>query len=870
MIPRTFPSSVASLNGATQMIVYFLPSVTGLTRWVDYIPVQYSTVNTSTTENTYNQDGYIPVTSLSDITGMTPFKEYVPVYVDTAATDVWKVNITGFIPVGTAGIGGSVLSLNFTGMSTLDPRITFSRTSNATLTGSNGLIQYAPHNLLTYSEQFDNAVWAKGNTTITANSTAAPNDTVTADKLVENTTTTTHTIALAAAQSFSADITYTFSAYVKAGERYMGLISLSTGAVAFGSIVTANFNLQTETITAAAGSPTVSITSVGNGWYRLTISKTAVATASEQGTGLRLADATGATSYTGDGVSGFYLWGAQLNVDGLQPYNPTTVKNLLGYTQEFDNAAWTKSNATVTANATTAPDGSVSADKLVEDTTNGEHYTSQSATVVGTTPYVISVYAKAAERSKFAIQTTLTGTFVRASFDLVAGTVLSTGAGLTAYISNVGNGWYRCSVLATANASVSKMVIFQTVDASGVFSYAGDGTSGVYIWGAQLSDSASVDPYVYNPVAAPSAAAYYGPRFDYDPITLAPKGLLIEEQRTNLLTYSDQFDNAAWVKTNASISANVLVSPDGTLTADKLVEDTSSSTHRAYQVRTCSASTAYSYFVYAKAGERTRISLIETTLGGSIFDLSTGTVVLTTGGTATIAPVGNGWYRCSIVVTTGGAQTSFVAQAQLVSGTSTSYTGDGTSGLYLWGAQLEAGAFATSYIPTVASQVTRAADTAVMQGANFSNWYNQSVGTLYAETSVEGWNPTGNNAAVSVSAGSAGSSVITTLQSYNGTGRPRSLAYNSGGGIEADMYPAPTVAPNVVCKQALAIALNDYALSKDGAAVIADTSATVPTVDRLVVGAAGAASSSFINGWVKRIAYYNRRLANSELQGITT
>ena len=105
MIPRTFPSSVAS-NGSAQMIVYFLPSVSGLTRWVDYIPVQYTTASTSTTENTYNQNGYLPVASLSSITGLTPFKEYVPVYLDNSATDVWKVNITGFIPVGVAGVGG--------------------------------------------------------------------------------------------------------------------------------------------------------------------------------------------------------------------------------------------------------------------------------------------------------------------------------------------------------------------------------------------------------------------------------------------------------------------------------------------------------------------------------------------------------------------------------------------------------------------------------------------------------------------------------------------------------------------------------------------------------------------------------------------
>ncbi len=147
MIPRTFPSSVAA-NGSTQMIVYFLPSVSGLTRWVDYIPVKFTTVASAATENTYNQDGYIPVASLSSIAGFTPFKEYVPVFLDGSAVDadVWDVSITGFIPVGDAGIGGAALYLDFTATTTLDPRITFARSSTATFTGSNGLIQTAAIN----------------------------------------------------------------------------------------------------------------------------------------------------------------------------------------------------------------------------------------------------------------------------------------------------------------------------------------------------------------------------------------------------------------------------------------------------------------------------------------------------------------------------------------------------------------------------------------------------------------------------------------------------------------------------------------------------------------------------------------------------
>ena len=202
MIPRTFPSSVAS-NGSAQMIVYFLPSVSGLTRWVDYIPVQYTTASTSTTENTYNQNGYIPVASLSSISGLTPFKEYVPVYLDSSATDVWKVNITGFIPVGIAGVGGIPYALFAAGEQgwVYDPSNLASLFQDAAgttpvtameqpvglqldlsgrgnhrrqTTSANRPVVSARVNLLTKTEQFDDAVWTRTSATIIATNTVSP------------------------------------------------------------------------------------------------------------------------------------------------------------------------------------------------------------------------------------------------------------------------------------------------------------------------------------------------------------------------------------------------------------------------------------------------------------------------------------------------------------------------------------------------------------------------------------------------------------------------------------------------------------------------------------------------------------------------
>jgi hypothetical protein len=326
------------------MIVYFLPSVSGLTRWVDYIPVKFTTVATAATENTYNQNGYIPVVSLSSIAGATPFKEYVPVFLDSSAADadVWDVTITGFIPVGTAGIGGAALYLDFAATTSLDPRITFSRTTNATVTGSNGLIQNAPMNLLTFSEQFDNASWVKDSGTVEANSALAPDGTSTADKYVPNTTSASdHRVR----KEIPVTAVVNYSCYVKAAGYSWVKIRASTGW--------ANVNLTDGTVGFNANATNISVQSVGNGWFRCSLSVSAAAFAFVYVYALpdNATNSIDPAAWSGDGTSGIYVWGAQLEVGSTATtYNPTTVKNLLGFTENFDNASWTKSNAFVQTN----------------------------------------------------------------------------------------------------------------------------------------------------------------------------------------------------------------------------------------------------------------------------------------------------------------------------------------------------------------------------------------------------------------------------------------------------------------------------------------------------------------------------------------
>ena len=224
-----------------------------------------------------------------------------------------------------------------------------------------------------------------------------------------------------------------------------------------------------------------------------------------------------------------------------------------------------------------------------------------------------------------------------------------------------------------------------------------------------------------------STATYYGsdgliktaavdaPRLNYNPENLsAGPSFLIEPAATNLLTYSEQFDDASWTKNASTVSSNISVSPAGSLTADKLVEDATSNYHTVFKANSFTSGTAYTVTIYAKAAERNYVTIsagnVTTFPCRATFDLQTGTVASTVSGTASITAVGNGWYKCSVTGTAGATSSTGMNFAVGSTGSYVTYTGDGYSGIYIWGAQLETGSVATSYIPTLASQVTRAAD----------------------------------------------------------------------------------------------------------------------------------------------------------------
>jgi hypothetical protein len=366
-------------------------------------------------------------------------------------------------------------------------------------------------------------------------------------------------------------------------------------------------------------------------------------------------------------------------------------------------------------------------------------------------------------------------------------------------------------------------------------------------------------PGTYN---ATTASAYYGPRFDYDPVTLAPRGLLIEEARTNLLTYSEQFDNAAWTKVTVTATANTTTSPDGTVDADSLTASGGSAQHFINQSHSFISGTTYTISVFAK---KNTLNGVQLTFGSGAFgtlpyanfDLNAGTS-FTSNCTATLTNFGNGWYRCTMTATAN-ATTSAGAVIGLARDTTearlATFSSDG-NGIFIYGAQLEAGAFATSYIPTVASTVSRSADVAFMSGTNFSSWFNAAQGTFVSSVSSNA-----NASCVLVVSDNTVSNQLFMISTADNI-----LSVYTGGAFQAMLGVTPA-APYV---NAGAYATNDFAACSNGGTLSTDTSGSLAgSYARMSIGSNFSGTGVFLNGRIRAIAYYNTRLPNTQLQTLT-
>jgi len=558
---------------------------------------------------------------------------------------------------------------------------------------------------------------------------------------------------------------------------------------------------------------------------------------------------------------------------GVTPNVRSTPQNQQVQTQTFDNASWTKNNVTVTANSTTAPDGTSTADTLVETASGAISRELTSGIVpVTNTIYNVSIYAKVTGAGSTRYLQ-FTGMALGANselpnFDIVNCTVDIPGTSValkSATTKAIGNGWCHCSAVVQSGNTTG--IIFALADdgATNVSdAYAGDGTSGLFIWGAQTS----VGPFQH-PYHATVASAWYGVPQGYD-VANTKYGIQIEPAATNLAFQSEAFGTTPWSTVGGGLTsiADGQTAPDATTTADLFTEDTAASAgHHVYDLAlVTSSSTIYTVSAYAKAGTRNFVYLkfgINNHCFAAVFNLSNGTLgetkVGATSGTidnTKIINVGSGWYRISVSGSITQANGDFtLGGAGAASGNTFTTICDptytGTSSTWsLWGAQAELGSAATSYVPSVTGNGTRVVDDVTL--ATSATPFQQNPGTMYVDVRQVAISASGDILA-SFNDGSNNDIVQLLLNA------PEPSFYIETGNSFQGQGDLGTASTNRM-QMSVAWNTNDVDGSMDGGAAVTDGSYTAPTtINSLRLGSNTGPTLS-MNGFIYQFAYAPRQV----------
>jgi hypothetical protein len=549
--------------------------------------------------------------------------------------------------------------------------------------------------------------------------------------------------------------------------------------------------------------------------------------------------------------------------------------NLILQSEAF-NTTWTDNAATVTPNTTANPlNGALTADTITLGAGTVIKYLQQSVTAFNGL-ITHSVYLKAGTHQF--IQLLSAETAVSANFDLVNGTASSVSS--TAQIVALANGWYRCSISYTATISPSAVYIW-AVDSLASARAAATASTGTFIaFGYQHETGDIATDYIATTTAAVSVGPVANvPRLDY--LDSSSPRLLLEPQRTNAITFSEQMDNAAWIKNvNAAVTANQAISPDGYQNADLVSNTLVGGGMDYYQLVTGSASTTYTYSVFVKAATHTKCALRAfvgatspfTTTPAAYFDLATASVIQSYGSAtnAKIEAVGsNGWYRVSMTFPTIGTSHYLnlfpLSDTYSVSASNAPLNYSSTGGVYFWGAQYEIGAYATSYINTLGAAVTRVADAASKTSA--SAIIGQTEGTVYSEFVVNGFANFGTP--LCINNGTTDESVwLTTFA--NGDIRAEVFS-STGGGIQASFTKSGNVVGQTY-KIAIGYAVNNFAFFVNGVQVgTTDTSGQVPVgMNRVDFDYANPATFVKSALEIKQALLFKTRLSNADLATLTT
>ena len=563
-------------------------------------------------------------------------------------------------------------------------------------------------------------------------------------------------------------------------------------------------------------------------------------------------------------------------------------ENLLSYSENFNDVDnyWAEVRATLTGSQA-SPIDSTSAYELSQTSTGlaGVLLVNENKIKLQIgKQYVSSVYVKASSSNYFAIAEEVslgTGTPAFTYFDLSNdGEVMLNHENHIASIQNVGNQWYRCSIMFTAKLESDYTVMFYLDGGSSqsTISEPQNVTAGasIYLWGAQLEQRDAVTSYTatngtpitkYQPKLMTAAADQA--RFDHDPITGESKGLLIEEQRTNLVQESEDVSGVRWSEV-VNFELNAICAPDGTISADRIYQtDAINSQSRNAGIDLVDG-VDYVYSVYAKnhnlgylriniaGGSGIRYNLID---GSVTVDGNPSSVVSAFSGD--IEFVGNGWYRCIYKFTS--SYTGATTARNVVIDVNGEVQGDGKSGVYIWGAQFEQATFPTSYIKTTGASATRSADNASITGENFSSWYRQDEGSIYCES--YSYNDYVQRI-LNISDSSSNNRIV--LTAFNSEQLLVKNNANTEISIDAGSYTV-----GEFLKQGTAYKDDSFFVTLGGnsGSSIDRTNSTsdgsVPkSLNKLNIGSSEV-NNFYLNGHIKKLAYYPQRLTNEQLQNLT-
>ena len=526
-------------------------------------------------------------------------------------------------------------------------------------------------------------------------------------------------------------------------------------------------------------------------------------------------------------------------------------------------------------------DGTSNAWLLLDTTGSGFHQIVSGAL---TTSGVCSaaVYAKAYSSSRYLglAGFGLGGGSEMPVFDLDNGTVdmPSTSSILKdATITSVGNGWYRCSMMFLYSGSSSlSITLCNSATNNGIagYTYTGTGSNGFYIQSAQLEQGTVATDYI----ATTTVAVSEGPVANMPRLNSVAGGcpsLLLEPQRTNLITYSEYFGASYWTKSGATIVDNATTSPDGYVNASQLVEDLANTMKAVKSATiTVAASSLISASFYVKPDTITKVMLRDDLVGGYVsFNLTTKVVISELGAaTGTIETLSDGWIRITLHETTQASGAYKISLYMLpdsyVSGDRVSYIGTSRT-ISIYGAQSEVGSYATSYIPNYGTTagVTRVADACSKTGV--SSLIGQTEGTIYAEYNFDASidNSGGSDRDILSMTDGTFSNSIQIVHYGNGVGSAYKKVYLY---VRVSSSYVVTISSSQynsgLMKVACGYKNNDYVLYVNGVQIGTDTSAGVPACSQIDVGKSTIATTTEIN----QALLYDTRLTNAELETLTT